>query len=127
MPIELKFLTYRLAGLQVSPAPAYRKLTPLCSSNMTEPVVLDGFVLAVPPDRLSLYVTSYLFLADTFEPELDLTDVYENVKSGQLWILPSTVNLQIVVCIEGATLVDYESCDNVLEFLAEKICRSPVS
>jgi len=94
---------------------------------MTEPVVLDGFVLAVPPDRLSLYVTSYLFLADTFEPELDLTDVYENVKSGQLWILPSTVNLQIVVCIEGATLVDYESCDNVLEFLAEKICRSPVS
>lgn len=94
---------------------------------MAEPLILDEFVLSVPPDGLSLYVASYLFLADRFEHELDLTGVYENVKSGQLWILPSTVNLQIVVCIEGTKLVDNESCDSILEFLAEEICQSPVS
>lgn len=94
---------------------------------MAEPHVLDEFVLSIPPDGLSLSVTSYLFLADTFEPEVDLLGIYENVKLGQLWILPSTVNLQIVIRIEGATLVEHGSCDNILEFLADEICHSPVS
>ncbi|KAK6845074.1 hypothetical protein PG995_015184 [Apiospora arundinis] len=93
---------------------------------MAEPLVFDEFVLSVPSDGLSLSVASYLFLADDFEPKLDLTGVYDYVKSGQLWILPSTVSLQIVVCIEGAALIEDDSCDNILEFLTEKICQSPL-
>lgn len=94
---------------------------------MANPLDLDEFALSVPPDGLSLSVDSYLFLADQFDPELDLTSVYKHVRSGQLWIVPSTILLQMVVRIGGTTLAESDSNDNLLEFLAESICQSPVS
>lgn len=94
---------------------------------MADPLDFDEFVLSVPPIGLSLSVASYLFLADQFDPELDLMGVCDYVESGQLWILPSTVLLQMVVRIEGTALAESDSNDNLLEFLAESICQSPVS
>ncbi|KAK8133908.1 hypothetical protein PG984_005920 [Apiospora sp. TS-2023a] len=77
---------------------------------MANSLDLDEFVLSVPPDGLSLSVDSYLFLADQFDPELDLLGVWKHM----------------FVRIEGTTLAEPDSSDNLLEFLAESICESPL-
>ncbi|KAK8039248.1 hypothetical protein PG993_007659 [Apiospora rasikravindrae] len=93
---------------------------------MAEPLDFDEFMLSVPPDGLSLFVSSHLFLADQFNPQIDLMGVYENVESGQLRILPSTVHLQMDIRVDGAALVASDANDGFLEFLAESICQSPL-
>ncbi|KAK7921160.1 hypothetical protein PG985_009182 [Apiospora marii] len=65
---------------------------------MANPLDLDEFVLSVPPDGLSLSVASYLFLADQFDPELDLMGVHKH-----LWL---SLGLSAV-----CTSVDYDTDD----------------
>ncbi|KAK7948204.1 uncharacterized protein PG986_009090 [Apiospora aurea] len=77
---------------------------------MAEPLDFDEFVLSAPPDGLSLSVSSHIFLADQFDPQLDLMGVYDNMG----------------IRVDGAALVASDASDGFLEFLIESICQSPL-